>query len=163
MNSDKKEEKIFELAEQFVFEELSTKDKNFILSIMTESEYNEFRSTINNLPACFDNDIEVETMAPQLPIRTKRKIIMEIINYKIPLYKVAVGMIFAFFIFSSVNHFKLNKAFDNKNIFAFESKNSSSSNDLTQTDQIEKVMLMTNKNSLANDTVTKQILAILTP
>ncbi|MCE5320425.1 MAG: hypothetical protein LLF93_04885 [Bacteroidales bacterium] len=58
MSSDKKTNRVFELAEQFEFSELLDMDKKYILSVMTEKEYNDLRNTINSLSNYFMKDIE---------------------------------------------------------------------------------------------------------
>jgi hypothetical protein len=104
MISDKKTEKAFELAEQFEFMELSDKDKKYILSVMTEEEYNDLRKAIFVLPNYFVKDIEPVTNIPQLALRHKKNQLKDLIFYPLQFYKVAASIIITFLIFSVYHH-----------------------------------------------------------
>ena len=88
--------RINKLIENFSFQELSDKDKDFVLSNISESEYIEIRLTMQKSKTFFEN---------QTPIYPDEKILLnlhdeledetvirKIINYQIPFYKVAAAI-----------------------------------------------------------------------
>ena len=195
MSSDKKTNRVFELAEQFEFRELLNMDKKYILSVMTEEEYNDLRNTINSLPNYFMRDIEPITNIPPIGYKHKNNRFTKFILYPLQLYKVAAIIIIAFFLFNINQHNNENlnselltqndTVFINKKdtiaqiihdtVWVVETKNSiprinRTENVINQTiyneydlspDNVEKIMSMTNNNSLANDSILKSILVLL--
>jgi len=66
MKTDKRIEKAYDLVEQFEFSELSEPDKLLILSVMTESEYEQMRITLKGINHTFKNDVEPGFMLQHL-------------------------------------------------------------------------------------------------
>lgn len=195
MSSDKKTNRVFELAEQFEFRELLNMDKKYILSVMTEEEYSDLRNTIHSLPNCFMREIEPITNIPSIDYKHKKNKFTKFILYPLQLYKVAAIFIIAFFLFNinQQNHENLNSelltqndtVFINKKdtiaqivhdtVWVVNTKNSTPRINRTENlrnqniyneydlspDNVEKIMSMTNNNSLANDSILKSILVLL--
>ncbi len=195
MSSDKKTNRVFELAEKFEFRELLSMDKKYILSVMTEEEYNDLRNTINSLPNYFTRDIEPITNIPPIGYNCKKNRFTKFIQYPLQLYKVAAIIIIGFFLFNINQHddeslnsellTQKDTVFINKKdtitqiihdtVWAVETKNSISKISRTENvinqpinneydlspDNVEKIMSMTNNNSLANDSILKSVLVLL--
>ncbi|MHC1690085.1 MAG: hypothetical protein AB9833_04565 [Bacteroidales bacterium] len=195
MSSDKKTNRVFELAEQFEFRELLNIDKKYILSVVTEEEYNDLRNTIHSLPNYFMRDIEPITNIPPIDYKHKKNIFTKFILYPLQFYKVAAIIIIAYFLFNINQHNNENlnselltqndTVFINKKdtitqiihdtVWVAETKNiipriNRSETVINQTkyneydlspDNVEKIMNMTNNNSLANDSILKSILVLL--
>jgi len=104
MSSDKKTNRVFELAEQFEFRELLNMDKKYILSVMTEEEYSGLRNTIHSLPNCFMREIEPITNIPPIDYKHKKNKFTKFILYPLQLYKVAAIIIIAYFLFNINQH-----------------------------------------------------------
>lgn len=198
MSSDKKTNRVFELAEQFEFRELLNIDKKYILSVMTEEEYNDLRNTIYSMPNYFMRDIEPITNIPTIGYKHKKNRFTKFILYPLQLYKVAAIIIIAFFLFNinQHNNENLNSELLTQNdtvlinkidtitqiihdtVWVAETENSiprTNGTDRTENvknqtiyneydlspDNVEKIMSMTNNNSLANDSILKSILVLL--
>lgn len=100
-------ERIYELLEQFDFSELSAKDKNCVLSEMTEVEYYNMRETISDTQSLFEHTDEpkLETSPDGLNMKIKYKSpIIKLINRPMQLYKVA-ALIAVTFAISAVVRF----------------------------------------------------------
>ncbi|MDD2358777.1 MAG: hypothetical protein PHX13_12780 [Thiovulaceae bacterium] len=195
MNSDKNISRVYDLAEQFEFKDLLSEDKDYVLSFMKEDEYNDLRKTIQDLPNYFVSDIEPITNIPFIDnIRGKIRF-TKFIQYPLRLYKVAVLILIAYFLFNLNRHFynKSNQTFLTQNDTVYIHKTDTISRiihdtvwvegqnnyspvinktemEIDQTmyndynfnpDEVEKIMSMTNNNSLANDSILKSILVLL--
>lgn len=91
-NENTKIEKAYDLLEQFAFTELSEEEKQDILSVMTESQYNEMRKTIHDMKVVLDKDIEPLTGVPGLPRYTSGNKFLRFIQYPVQLYQVAASI-----------------------------------------------------------------------
>jgi hypothetical protein len=58
MDANQNIERAYELLEKFDFNELSEKDRLYILSVMTENEYGEMRDTIKDTDNFFVKSVE---------------------------------------------------------------------------------------------------------
>jgi len=85
-------EKVYELIEQYEFVELSEADRLKVLSVMTEDQYTEMRSTIDNVKLRLENDIEPVVKIPQLPKQYSSHKLSRYLNYPLKLYQVAAGI-----------------------------------------------------------------------
>jgi hypothetical protein len=105
-------EKAYDLLEQFEFIELSEAEKLYILSVMTESQYNEMRKTISNIKVILDRDIEPVLSAPNIPQFTTKSKFLRFIKYPVQLYQVAASIaiiLSTYFIIQKTNHNSINK------------------------------------------------------
>ena len=91
-NKNTKIEKAYDLLEQFEFTELSEEEKLDILSVMTESQYNEMRKTIYDMKVVLDKDIEPLTGVPGILRYTARSKFLRFIQYPVQLYQVAASI-----------------------------------------------------------------------
>ena len=101
--------KLQELIEKFDFEELSKKDKEFVLSNSSQDEYEELRSIVEKSKSFFENQNSIkpdDKILNKLHYELEEKSwISSIINYQIPLYKLAVSVIILFgILFIFINH-----------------------------------------------------------
>mgnify|MGYP006108680883 CR=1 FL=1 len=95
-----KESEIYEIIEKYDFSELTDQQRKLVLSEMTEDGYTNMRKTISLTTDFFDE--EPILMAEDLVVPTikKKSVLVRLINYKLPIYKVAAILM----IFLSVNH-----------------------------------------------------------
>lgn len=103
METNQNIERVYELLEQFDFNELSEQDKLFVLSEMTEIEYGKMRSTIKDTQSFFVSDIE--------PIydnsRKPKSLLLRILTQPIQLYKVAASIVILMGIYSAIHYFNI--------------------------------------------------------
>ncbi len=109
MNSNKKIEKAFELAEMFEFMELMDNDKKYILSLMTKEEYNDLRKAIFTLPKYFEKDIDPIINIPQFAHHERKNKFKYLLLYPLQLYKVAAIVIFTYLTYYSYHHINENQ------------------------------------------------------
>lgn len=97
MKADRYFEGVYELLEQFDFKELSEKDRIFVLSEMTENEYNNMRSTLKDTESFFSNSSEpgINDSLLNSIIRTDHKpnILIKILNKPVKFYQLAASII----------------------------------------------------------------------
>lgn len=98
MNKDKISEKAYQLIESYDFNDLSADDKKFILSLMSENEFNEIRNTHSDLSGHFEDDIEPVERIPGIVSNRKSKFI-HTLTYPVQLYKVAASIILLFSVY----------------------------------------------------------------
>lgn len=104
MENNKSIEKIYELIEQYDFAELSEQDRLIVLAVMSESEYNEMRKTVDNLKLELTPDVEPEINMPKIEKVNSDSRIRRFLNYPIKFYQVAasiVVIISAFYMFQN--------------------------------------------------------------
>lgn len=89
-------ERVYELLEQFDFNELSENDRFYVLSKMSEKEYITLRSTIKDTENFFSNSSEPEINASLLSsiIHTNHKpnILIKILNQPVKFYQLAASI-----------------------------------------------------------------------
>jgi len=97
MGTDQNLEKIYDLLEQYDFNELSETDKSFVLTQMSETDYENMRETIKDSKNYFDGKPEIqmdENIYNFLPdTMKKRNSVVRALNYPIQFYKVAASIL----------------------------------------------------------------------
>ena len=96
---------IQELTEQFDFSELSKSQKELVLSQVSEDAYSDMREAVKNTLHYFEQEPKLIASDSLKPTVNKDNVILRIVNYKIPFYKVAAAALLLFFI----NSFDTNK------------------------------------------------------
>jgi hypothetical protein len=90
-------EKIFQLVEQFDFNELTDSDKSFVLTQMTVNDYQNLRETIKESKSFYSNKPEIlpdEAILKSLSDKKRKKnIVVKTLNYPMQLYKVAASIL----------------------------------------------------------------------
>ena len=92
METSNRIEKAYELIENYDFSELTEVDKIFILTVMSEVQYNDMRKTITDVKNSINQDIEPIFNSHQFQKQPKRNTFLKIVYYQVPLYKVAVSI-----------------------------------------------------------------------
>jgi hypothetical protein len=111
MKTNENIEKAYDLVERFEFSELSEQDKSYILSVMTESEYHQMRTTLMDIKNSFENDVEPGLLLQQSSHRGNNRFI-RFINYPVQLYKVAVSILIVvglYALYQDARHDQLDK------------------------------------------------------
>ena len=89
-------ERVYELLEQFDFNELPENDRIYVLSKMAEDEYINMRSTIQDTETFFSNSSEPEISVSLLSsiIRTNHKpnLLIKILNQPVKFYQLAASI-----------------------------------------------------------------------
>jgi hypothetical protein len=89
-------ERIYELLEQFDFNELSDNDRIYVLSKMAEEEYINMRSTIKDTETFFSYSIEPEIngslLASILHTNHKPNILIKLLNKPVKFYQLAASL-----------------------------------------------------------------------
>jgi hypothetical protein len=97
MGSNQNHEIIYQLIEQFDFNELSAEDKLFVLSHLSESEYQNMRETIKDSKKYFTDNPEMMPDASIYKSLTRadkhKNVVVRTLNYSMQLYKVAVTIL----------------------------------------------------------------------
>jgi len=90
-------EKIYQLVEQFDYNELIDADKSFVLTQMTVNEYQNMHDTINESKNYFANKPEIlpdDSILKSLSDKKRKKnIVVRSLNYRMQLYKVAASIL----------------------------------------------------------------------
>jgi hypothetical protein len=90
-------ERVYELLEQFDFNELSENDRIYILSKMTEKEYINMRSTIKDTETFFSNssepNINVSLLSSIINTNHKPNILIKILNQPVKFYQLAASIV----------------------------------------------------------------------
>ncbi len=98
MKANRNFEKVYELLEQFDFKELPVDDRIYVLSEMTENEYNNMRNIIKDTEAFFSNSTEPNINDSLLSslIKTNHKpnILFKILNQPVKFYQLAASILF---------------------------------------------------------------------
>ncbi|PCJ26987.1 MAG: hypothetical protein COA97_04630 [Flavobacteriales bacterium] len=84
---------IQELTERFDFLELTEDHKEMVLLEMSELEYDHLRETIKMTVNYFENEPQLLADNSLKPVIEKDNVLLRIINYKIPTYKVAAAIV----------------------------------------------------------------------
>ena len=123
-NKNTRIEKAYDLVEQFEFTELSEEEKLDILSVMTESQYNEMRKTINDIKVVLDKDIEPDICVPNMPIYTLKSKLLRFIKYPVQLYQVAASIaiiLSTYFIIQKTNQNSITRVLaNNDTVFVYQ-------------------------------------------
>ena len=97
MKANRNFEKVYELLEQFDFKELSVDDRIYVLSEMTENEYNNIRDTLKDTETFFSNSTEPNINDSLLNslMRTNHKpnILSRILNQPVKFYQLAASIL----------------------------------------------------------------------
>ncbi|MGD0756314.1 MAG: hypothetical protein ABR927_14775 [Bacteroidales bacterium] len=128
MKANQDVEKVYELLEQFDFNELSKQDKSYVLSIISVDEYNNLRSTLKNTERFFSNSEELtlsDSIYKSLILKSKNgNIILKFLKQPIQLYKVAASVIVFVGLYSFIHftnlHEKNNTLASNDTIYIFK-------------------------------------------
>lgn len=91
MNIENIPNELFDLLSCKHYSELSEKEKKLVAKVMSQEEYLDYQAVINDFKE-LDSALEFEV--PKLAIQPKNKsTLRKIINYRIPLYQVAAGVL----------------------------------------------------------------------
>jgi hypothetical protein len=97
MKANQGVERVYELLEQFEFDELSEQDKMYVLSMMTEKEYINMRVTLMDTENFLTNAEELtlsDALHKSLINKTKdRNILVKLLKKPIQIYKVAASVL----------------------------------------------------------------------
>lgn len=97
MKTDLYFEKVYELLEQFDFKDLSEKDRIYVLSVLTESEFNEMRSTLKDTETFYSNSCEPVINGSLLDSITgtnkKSNFLLKILNRPVKVYQLAASIL----------------------------------------------------------------------
>jgi hypothetical protein len=90
-------ERVYELLEQFDFKELSDKDRIYVLSVMTENDFNDMRNTLKDTETFFSNSCEPNINDSLLNsiISTNHRpnILIKILNRPVKFYQLAASIL----------------------------------------------------------------------
>jgi hypothetical protein len=90
-------ERVYELLEQFDFEELSDEDRIYVLSVMTENEFNDMRSTLKDTETFFSNSYEPNIndslFNSIMSTNHKPNILIKILNHPVKFYQLAASIL----------------------------------------------------------------------
>jgi len=150
-------EKVYELLEQYDFNELSEMDKDLVLSGISEAEYTNMRAIINNTVDFFNTSVDpVPDFAFQQSLMTKGgsgNVLIKILTKPVQLYQVAAIIIVLIGIFSILDLYKIQ---DQRRILASVKSTSAKETDtvysrLTDTVQIikEKIIYVHSRGNVA--------------
>ena len=89
---------LHELIEKYDFSELTKEQQQFVLTEVSSDEYAEFRNTILETAAYFDEQPVLMAKDLIVPELKTENVLIKMVNYKLPVYKVAAAMIVVFFI-----------------------------------------------------------------
>jgi hypothetical protein len=107
MEANQNKERIYELLEQFDFSDLSKADRLFILSEMSENEYNSLRNTISGAILLFEASEELnieDTFCKALLNGKKQNSLLKFLKRPVQLYKLAASIIVIIGIFSILHY-----------------------------------------------------------
>jgi len=97
MKANRDLERVYELLEQFDFKELSEEDRIYVLSVMTEHEFNNMRSTLKDTETFFINSCEpnINDSLFNSIINTNHKpnILIKILNRPVKFYQLAASIL----------------------------------------------------------------------
>lgn len=89
------ENELYELIEKYDFSELKEEQQKFVLKNMTADEYADLRKTILSTSDYFDNEpIIMEDL--EVPIIKKKNVLLKMLSYKLPIYKIAAILVIVF-------------------------------------------------------------------
>jgi hypothetical protein len=97
MKANRHFERLYELLEQFDFKDLSEKDRIYVLSEMTENEFNNMRSTLTDTETFFSNscepDINESLFNSLISTNHKPNILLKILNHPVKFYQLAASIL----------------------------------------------------------------------
>jgi hypothetical protein len=97
MKANRHFERLYEMLEQFDFNELSENDRIYVLSEMTENEFNNMRSTLKDTKTFFSNSCEPninESIFNSLISTNHRpNILIKILNHPVKFYQLAASIL----------------------------------------------------------------------
>jgi hypothetical protein len=112
MKANENMERVYELLEQFNFGELPAHDKSYILSVMSESEYTNLRSTLTDTEIFFANAEELnlnESLYKALINKRKNEnFLIRVLKQPVQFYKVAASVLIILGLFSIFHYTNLN-------------------------------------------------------
>jgi hypothetical protein len=118
MKANPYSEIVYELLEQFDFNELSEKDRTYVLSNMSEKEYINMRSSIKDIETFFSNssepNINVSLLSSIIITNHKPNIFKNILNKPVKFYQLAASIVLILAIYA-IYAIKQNSDFPNKN------------------------------------------------
>jgi len=91
MEENNNNQVIHELTEQFDFSVLTETQKEMVLSEMSQSDYSDMREAVKNTLHFFETEPELIADDSWRPSNAKKHLVLRLINYKIPIYKVAAA------------------------------------------------------------------------
>jgi hypothetical protein len=109
MEDNGKMAQVYELLEQSDFKDLSENDQKFVLSVMSETEYNQMRLTIGNVEAYFDQNQDMEPGKLELNNTGVKKNLIQFVRRPVPLYQVAASILILLGLFFAYNHYQTPK------------------------------------------------------
>jgi len=113
MKTNQNMERVYELLEQFNFNELSERDKIYILSVMPETEYINMRDTIKETEGFFTNAAELnlsDSLYKSLMNKSRKgNILLKLLKQSVQLYKVAASVLIILGIYSVIHYSNLHE------------------------------------------------------
>ncbi len=130
---------IHELIENFDFTALTIEQQELVLSEMTKQEYDDIRETIVNTSAYFDGESILMAEDLTVPSIKKESVLVKIINYQLPVYKVAAILVIVLSIDYLVPEEEVvsTQIVENKNEFRIDSDNFLTYNRYTSNNSIK--------------------------
>ena len=110
MKSNELPEKIFDLLASKSFDQLKENEKEMVLSSISEEEYRDMRKTVGEFLQA-DQAMEDFRQEKTRPVKSPKGL-LEIINYPIPLYKVAAGLLLLMGLFLILPEYQSEKNID---------------------------------------------------
>ena len=112
MKANENMERVYELLELFNFGELPEQDKSYILSVMSENEYTNLRSTLTDTEILFANAEELnlnESLYKALINKRKNEnFLIRVLKQPVQFYKVAASVLIILGLFSIFHYTNLN-------------------------------------------------------
>jgi hypothetical protein len=109
MTTDQNVERMYELLEQFDFDELSAQDKKYVLSILTEAEYVNMRGTLKDTKNFFihaeEPSLEDSLYESLIDKRGIKNVIIRLLKQPIQLYKIAATIVILSGIYFIIHYF----------------------------------------------------------
>jgi hypothetical protein len=96
MTTDQNLEKIYQLVEQFDFDELPDAGKSFVLTQMSGNEYRDMRETIKDSKKYFAGNPEIQpddSILKSISNKYKKNNFIRTLNYPLQFYKVAASIL----------------------------------------------------------------------
>lgn len=137
--------KIQELIEQFDFSELTKDQKEQVLRELTEIEYQNLRETIKMTVDYFEDEPNLLADTLLKPVLEKEGLLLRVINYNVPLYKIAAAVLLVL----SINLLIPNKE-DSNSIEIVENVNEEENSDTLYV--ADKMLKYTSNNSIKYNT-----------
>lgn len=99
--------RVYELLEQFDFKELSAEDRKYVLSVMSETEYNQMRLTIGDVAEYFEQTPDMEPGKLELDNTGEKNKLIQWVRKPVPLYQVAASILILLGLFFAYTNYQI--------------------------------------------------------